>query len=145
MTKKSNRKPELKNRNYTFCLLLFSVFWLTLFSIFYFRFSVAEAQETSAPRPEDYENNFNELLSPITDSVSGVDDTTKSFIKRLLEIDFSSIWDGIKKVYEFVSTKFEDITGIQFKEALKWFGNFVVTVLEVFVKFVKWLLSFVNT
>ena len=118
---------------------------ILVFCVTGYMFHVAAAQETSAPRPEDYENNFNELLSPITDSVSGADDTAKSFIKRLLEIDFGSIWDGIKKGYEFISTKFQDITGIQFKDALKWFGNFVVTVLEVFVKFIKWLLSFVNT
>jgi len=109
-----------------------------------YMFYVAGAQEISVPLPGDYEENLNELLSPITDTVSGADDTAKSFIKRLLEIDFGSAWEGIKRGYEFISTKFQDITGIQFKDALKWFGNFVVTVLEIFVKFIKWLLSFVN-
>ena len=111
---------------------------------FMFHVVVAQDDEVSVPRPKEYEENLNELLAPITDTVTNSPEAAKGFVKLLLEIDFSSIWDGIKNGYEFVSSKFEDITGLPFGDALKWLGGFMVTVLELFVKFIKWLLSFIN-
>jgi len=104
----------------------------------------AQNDDISVPRPEDYEKNLNDLLSPITDTVTDSPEVAKGFIKRLLEIDFGSIWEGIKNDYEFIGSKFEDITGVPFGDALKWLGGFMATVLELFVKFIKWLLSFIN-
>lgn len=116
-----------------------------LFSNFYFLLSMAAAQEDlGVPSLSDYDKNLNELLSPVTEGAEGIGGTIKGLIRKLLEIDFASLWSEIKEGFNWVSQRFEGITGISLIESLKALGVFALQALELLIRFFKWLLSFVN-
>ena len=103
---------------------------------------------------QGFEPDLNNLPSPITDlwntaSKIRVNIEESSFFTRILETtvgvaqDPINFFSDLKNWWGNINNWFQDKVGLSFMEILRRVGNFFVWTLELFVKVIKFALSFI--